>query len=777
MKQKINLNAVNQCPKGTNLYAEGDNIYSIALLIKGRVQIHHMGAKYEAYSGTFLAINDVLQGKYQSTYTALENSIFYVFAIDYKDDLDNILSINKDYHGFIIASLNKAIYEIDNIYQGLLRNSHRLYDFLTNQYNFYSESASKLGYTVKRPQWVDEISDLESDMESERGKINYYRECAGIPIDVIKSYYSHSNVVTLYQMEDQIELINQLNEILKECTSKLLYMADCLINESDSCLFGIMASYALEIVNADGNSSELMESMDCIIEEVNNIEKFFVSKLGSSFVVNKKRLEETYNLLLTGTKNKEMSAQTYLKYSVDEAERVIEELVDSYQQILDYSGIENDKALELKLHMLDFVNLKDRLSMDDNARTIRRKVTDGHYELYKAVFIKAYNNKKVPRIIDMFLQYGYADERLLTKEQILSLYFLKDDEVTDNVHIYNIKEWLTLIYEGQKEPSKNEFDQDYKEMLLSLKKRGKLTTAQIKEWNEDKDKKLDYEIQNMFRYNNRVASGQITIFVPVLHKDTLIISPDKSYITHQKVIENMEKVLDVDYSVFDREVLFVNKEKKIEKEYIIKRIYPDIILMPTVGSNVVMWQEITGKKRDSPGRFMLPIFCEANLFLNLVRVCGRFRWELCRTVEGMAWNDIKHKSLTSEYSDYIQFYKKNRDLSEERKEKIKLQIQKGRNNSREIFVIDYESWIMFESKGAIKLNKTVREILATYCPFSKVIREKLTMQPLFEEAYARYTRDRLKKTRETEGRQRLLMRDNIEITKELVDTLNYYKET
>lgn len=777
MKQKINLNAVNQCKKGTTIYTEGESLYSIAFLIKGRVQVHHMGAKYEAGSGTFFAINDVFTGAYQSRYTAIEDLVFYVFAVDYKEDLENILNINKDYHGFIIASLNRAVFELDNIYQGILRQGRSLYSFLTDQYKFYSESASRLGYTVKRPQWVDEIGDFESDIEPDRGKISYYRECASIPIDVVKSYYSHSNIITMYQMEDQIELINQLNEILKEYAATLFYMTDCLINESESCLFSLVASYAIEIVNADGNSAELMEAMDNIIDMINKIKKFSDKNLGSHFKINRKRLEETYNLLLTGTKNKEMSAQTYLKYSVDEAERVIKELDDSYGQIIKYSGIEEEKAREMQEHMLDFVNLKDRLSIDDNARAVRKKVTDGHYELYKAVFIKAYHNKNIPRIIDMFLKYGYADERLLDKEQILSLYFLKEEEKDDSMQVYNIKEWLTLIYEGKKEPSKNEFDQDYNEMLLSLKKRGKLTASQIKEWNEDKEKRLDYEIQNMFRYNNRTTSGQITTFIPVLHKDKLLINPEKSLLTYKKIKENIEKVMEIDYSIFDRELMYVNKKKNIEKEYIIKRIYPDIILMPTVGSNSIMWQEITGKKRDTSGRFMLPIFCEVNLFLALVRVCGRFRWELCRTIEGMAWNDIRHKSLTSEYSDYLQFYRKNRDLSEERREKVKLQIQKGRNNSREIFVFDYEDWVMYEAKGAIKLNKVVRGILATYCPFAKTIREKLLLQPMFEEAYARYNRNRLKKIRETEGRHRLLKRDNIEITKELEDTLNYYKET
>ncbi|TAH72791.1 MAG: cyclic nucleotide-binding domain-containing protein [Anaerolineaceae bacterium] len=777
LKQKINLNAVNQYPKGDNIYTEGEPISSIALVIKGRVQISHDGARYVMGPGAFLAVNDVFHGEYQSTYRALEESAVYLFAVDHKDDLENILSINKDYNGFIIMSLNRVINELGKLYKDILKHGHGLYSFLTDRFKFYFESASKLGYAARKPKWVEELVEFEGYVVPDLDKINYYTESADIPIDVLKSYYSYSIIMTVIQMQDQIDLINQLNEILKEYSAKLFTMAEYLINETENSLFGLFATYAIEVVNADGNSSELMDNMDSIIEEINRTEKFFTNRLGKKININRKRMEEAYHLLITGTKDKEMSIQTYLKYSVEDAEKVIRELGGSFNQILDYSGIEIDKAKKMKNTMQDFVNIKDRLSMDDNARKIRKQLTDEYYELYKFVFLKAYNDNDVPRIVDMFLDYGYADERLLTNEQLLSLYFLKDEDEAGNINVYSIKEWLKLIYEGKKEPSKNEFDLEYQEMLTSLKNKGQLTDRQVKEYALDMERKLDYEIQNMFRFNNRTTNGQISTFTPVLHKDMLYGQLDKSFITPRIVTEAFNKLLEIDHSVFDRETLYVNKERNIEKEYIIERIYPDIILMPTVGINGIMWQDITGKKRNSPGRFMFPIFSEANLFLNVVKVCGRFRWEICRTIEGTAWNDIKVKSLTSEYSDYLQFYKKNRDLSEERKERIKYQIQKGRNNSREIFVIDYEAWINYEARGAIKLNKLVREIMATYCPFSKKLREQLGIQPIFEEAYAKFNRNRLKKIRETEGRHRLLQKDSIELTKELVDTLTYYQET
>jgi len=515
--------------------------------------------------------------------------------------------------------------------------------------------------------------------------------------------------------------------------------------------------------------------LDKMFDNLSEVETFFENRLGRSLNIDRKHIEEIYRLINTGTKDRDMSVQAYIKYSVEETEKALEDLKDSYRQILDYSEIDEDRANQMQNVMLDFINLKDRLSTDDYARKVRKQLSDMHYELYKAVFLKAYHDKNVPKIIDMFLKYGYADERLLTKEQLLSLYFLEDEEASCNV--YNIKQWLTLIYEGKKEPSKNEFDQEYTEMLISMKSRGMITEGQFKEYCSDNERKLEYEIQNLLRYNNRITSGHITTFVPVLHRDVLTNMPDKSVLTPGKIKEVLDRIMEIDFSVFDWEVLYVDKAKNIEKEYIIKRVFPDIILMPTVGTNAVMWQDISGRKRGTPARFIFPVLFDADLYLNMVKLCGRFRWEMCRTIEGIAWNDIKYKSLTSEYSDYIQFYKKNKNLSEEKKEKIKLQIQKGRNNSREIFVIDYETWINFESTGAIKLNKLAREILATYCPFSKKIRDQLTIQPVFEEAFARFNKNRLKKIKELEGRYRMLQKDNIQPTEEMIDTLNYYKET
>ncbi len=774
---KMNLNAVNQFSKGSEFYTEGELVFSVAMIIKGRVLIHNKGAKIVMSSGAFLGINDLYSGRYLSTYTALDDLMIYVYPVNRIEELEVVLSSNKDYHGFMVASFYKMIYELEQIHQGLIKNGSELYDFLKSTYKNYLTLATRWGYKARISDRIAGLVPLDSDLELISDRINYYMECRNLPLDAVKMFFSYGNAITLYQIEDEVNIVNQQLADLKELADEYTAMAECLINESETCLFKLIAEISVEVAGSNGGGDDMLDIMDGIIEEINKAELFTEKMLGKKLKISRKKMEEVYHLLLTGNKGKEISTEALLKYSKEDSMKVLAELSNSFKTILDFAGISGEKAEEMELTLLDYVNLRDKLSTDDSARAIRRKITENHYEIYKPIFIKAHREKKVPRVIDLFLKYGFADERLLTKEQLLSLYFLPEDEQTQGLcTVYDIKTWLTLIYEGKREPSKNEFDLEYTEYLTSLKKQGNLTEKEVIASLNDPNKKLEYEIQNMFRYNNRTTNGQITSFVPVLHKDLLASDFGRLFVTAAKVNETINSIMSIDYSVFDREVLYVNKEKNIVKEYIMKRVLPDIILMPNVGSNGVMWQEISGKRRDSSGRFLLPTFTDITIGTLLVRILGKYRWELCRTIEGPAWNDISHKSLTSEYCDYLQFYRKNKDLSEEKKEKIKSQIQKGRNNNREIFVIDYEHWINYEAIGALKLNKPVREILATHVPFAKEIREQIKSQPLFEEAMSRYYREKQKKVREIEGRYRLLQKDNIEVTPELLDTLNYHRD-
>ncbi len=212
----------------------------------------------------------------------------------------------------------------------------------------------------------------------------------------------------------------------------------------------------------------------------------------------------------------------------------------------------------------------------------------------------------------------------------------------------------------------------------------------------------------------------------------------------------------------------------MEKEYVMKKVYPDIILMPVYGTTGSMWQEIETRKRDTPGRFLFPALFEEGLEDVMIKMFGRFHWEYCRCEMGASWNSIQYPSLTSEFSDYIQYYRKNRALTEEKREKVKLQITRARNSLREIFVQDFTDWIRSESGGSIKLNKVSRAILATYCPMSKECRQVMDKNAALTEAMAKYRRELGKTIKDYELHMRHLEKEGVAIPKEMTETYRYY---
>jgi len=375
----------------------------------------------------------------------------------------------------------------------------------------------------------------------------------------------------------------------------------------------------------------------------------------------------------------------------------------------------------------------------------------------------------------LFLHYGFIDERLLDENQIeyiCKMFHTKNEKF--DCQIYTIPEWLKEIYEGRKEPSRNSFEQDYRDVLREQKRTGDITESQEKEYLEDGRRKVIFEIYNMFISNNKIVNGKLSTYVPILYKDEIFGSLDRLYLTKRNLYDAIIELEKKDFTIFNSEVLYSNPELKIEREQVIKHVYPDIIMMPVYGTASSMWQEITGKKRDTPGRFIFPTITETEVDKLVTKAFGRFHWEYCRCEQGVFWNNIQYKSLTSEYMDYIQYYRKNHELSEEKREKIKLQILRARNNSREIFLSDYELWIYNESKSAIKLNKVSRAILATYCPFSKEIREYLKTNAAIAEAMTRQQRAFAEQSKLWDMRIKRRENNGLKVPDEFYDTYNYY---
>ncbi len=500
----------------------------------------------------------------------------------------------------------------------------------------------------------------------------------------------------------------------------------------------------------------------------------YIDRIGKEIVKYHEYLQEFSRI--SAAFNMHISALKSKKSAMEQGDGDMPPLEHLLDRILMYAQVEPEQAQEFKALMASYKKFSDRGASSDDIRSIRRKIAKEFYPIYEGAFLHYLKDPAVPPETMMFLMFGVMDEELLKEEQLRRLYgFAVAHRKDPDGRILTIPEWLEKIYRLEVDPSRNEFDMDYPSYLRDCRMNGDITEQQEQSLLDDREHRLHFEINNLFTLGNRMTFGRISSFFPVMDDVNILTPLDRGYMSQQVVREAFGSVRECDYSIFYRNDVYSNPDQNVTQIPIHKEVLPYVILMPNVGNRCVLWQEIEGKKRTSPGRMLMPIFLAADLMDSVVRLCGEFRWEMCKTEQGVHWNDLSDPSLTAEYSDYLQFYKKNSMLSGDYKERIKRQLQKMNNNFKNVFVVDYHSYMKFESKGALRLNKVTREILFKYCPLSGESLNILGSNPQYEQLIAKHRNHQNQAQRPIIVTIKRFDKEQIPRPKELMDEIEYLK--
>ncbi len=763
----------NVIPKGTVIFSEKEPVSCMCAVLAGRVSCSNDYLKIPIVKGGFVGAMDIVSGRYMFEYTAEEDTILFPFEAKDVNALKTVFaSLNKDYRGLVIGSGAKFITDMMKIRAKYIELSGKLYNTLIESYEKYNDACRNGGMPAEEFSDIEDIRELPEEEVLDEATIARFTELNAVPSNVLSAFYGNAIEMT---MEQIIRLSKGISELSVATERAGNYVHDYYLtvyNDGEKNLLNACVTLSKDLDKAgraDKSLSKLCETLSSLFRECEDIALFC---MGASRPVNRDRLEKILVSLESGEEVEESEGASAVA-----DEDLYRSLRNSMKAIITFGKVDKKIAQSFEESVNAFIDSKDRFSTEDAGRQMRRKVAEHFYDIYLKVFETSIGVKALPKPVELFLNFGYVDERLITKEQAIELCKLNlSTKKKYCCNLYTLPEWLTAVYTGKREPSKNEFDLEYNETLREMKKMHEIDDEEEKRRLKNPTLRLEFEVKNMFKLNQRVVNGQPSVFVPILCSEQMTNGPMKAVVTKDRIGQLVNKYRDLDIGVFRREQMYANAELGIEKEIIQLEVFPDIVLMPAYGTNASMWQEISCKKRDSSGRFLFPAMLDGSLDDLVIRILGRFRWELCRTMQGTAWNNIQFKSLTSEFSDYIQFYKKNRDLSDEKKEKIKTQLVKGKNNAREVFVQDYEQWLKSESQGGQKLNKTSRDILALYCPFDVETRKKLETQPAFADAIARYNREAQKKAHELELRHHNITKKGTEVPAVMLDTLKFYKE-
>ena len=136
MKEKVKLteNAMNSIENGTVLYEKDTEVDSIALLVKGRVEMKADGICMVLGTGNFLGACDIVKGMHRFTYMAKDDCSVFVIPVQGMSNIEHILQEKPDYRGLLVTSLNYFLLELQKQLQHLHTENQNLCQFIREKY-------------------------------------------------------------------------------------------------------------------------------------------------------------------------------------------------------------------------------------------------------------------------------------------------------------------------------------------------------------------------------------------------------------------------------------------------------------------------------------------------------------------------------------------------------------------------------------------------------------------------------------------------------------------
>ncbi|MCR4755556.1 MAG: hypothetical protein K5868_08490 [Lachnospiraceae bacterium] len=694
-----------------------DTFYVIA---DGTVDARVGSQNYPLKKGDIVGILDITSPEHTCAYIASSDATLIPYPFGDTKGLIAMMNKQEDLRKLMVNSLNRNICGIIAAYNEDYKKCMDLHAYLCDLQKKYHEIAGSFHLTPKTLPFVDELTEFKFDEEMPFWMGDFYASLRKLVKDLSPSM---STGLVYGYLDRSGQDINNILALETGLKTAMETFSSYMINEDYIDFYDLYCDLCLRVASNGDDTSVIMGMTDEIIDKVWGLglcDKPFIDTRVETF-------------------KSKINTRSTVKATLSSDDTAIQaSLADSMTVILNFADPDPKVASEFRKAIEEFKKVPDRSSTEKAVDTLRRSITKLFYEVYECAVKNAINNDDVPVIVKMFLNFGYVDYKLCGEDNSLALYHIAE---TFHGHkeqgIYTPLEWFQAIYNGEKQPSRNEFDQDYSQYLRSLIKEGRLTRDKEAALADNVDEKLNFELKNMFPTVNKITFGRIFGYCPILLDDNIMRTPEDILMTPAKIIETLNKICSIDYSAFYHEFIFEDTKIGV-KDTVMTDIRPDVILMPNAGSRGAMWQEIEGMNRKTPGRFVISSLYVENVEKAFIRMTGEFRWEMCKREQGARWNDVSSHSLTSEYCDYAQFFAKNRDLSYDAKEKIKENLKKCKNSFKELFLYEYAIYMMYESAGSSRLNKVSRGIIFTFCPMGKDIREKISKNATFDECLSRH---------------------------------------
>jgi len=748
--------------QGAVLFSEGEPLNRLYIIANGEVEAPFYGLSFWLEKTDVIGLCDLATGIHSHTYSALSKTT--VFSYPYEDygTLEALIRGNADTAYFMLSSMCRQISEFLHYRAKLKQEVERTYALVSELYPDYARLCKTYAYTPKKLTGLSDVAPFSEPGLIDDWLQDYYMEIKETEPNAHKKFFYKKPGISMGFLRRCAEDVISVRQACKLYLEYIEEISALFLNADGFDLLALVTDLHLYSINIKGADEAITELISPLLALMSNMT-----------CIDPERYETRVNAYMDSLEEKRGASEMT---DAPAASGINQKLLDSMDTILTYSDCDEETGNNFRRNIQEYTAFSASDRTDDVASGVRRELTGLFYKIYKDVLIKSLNDPAPSTIIKMFLDFGYVDAELAGFENADYLYSIADSLKGDpDCHIYTISEWLGAIYHGSVEPSLSEFEMDYPAYIRELKTTQKLDDKEVKRLLEDREEKLRFELENAFPVLNRVTFGKPTRFCPVFADHNVQRKLDSLLVAPEKVREYLDEIRSIDFSAYYRETAFTDAQHGIKDETINVEVLPNIVLMPNVGMRASMWQDIEGRLRTTPARMFMPVFLDGDLKAMLIRLTGEFRWEICKRIQGARWNDVTDPSLTSLFSDYLQFYMNNRNLSMETMLAIRNELSSARNNFKTVFVSNYAIWLLNESKGAARLNKTAQTIFVSFCPFPAKIREQLINNPRYSELLNRYNNKQQQRIKRLSNLKQQVSQRGKGVPQEILDEIEFAK--
>ncbi|MBN2510748.1 MAG: cyclic nucleotide-binding domain-containing protein [Spirochaetales bacterium] len=446
------------------------------------------------------------------------------------------------------------------------------------------------------------------------------------------------------------------------------------------------------------------------------------------------------------------AAHSDLDTGMQKAEPSLAKYEGLLDKLIDFAGMNDAFREEMHSNLRIFKSWPDKSETGSAKTQIRNTLNTHFWKLYKTCFLKVIDTDLKGFIPGILLHFGLLDETLVSKDELMFIdrAYSRNFYSDESIPVMTLPYFLEKVYKSEVHPSMTEMGESFRNVLKSQEKYSPSQKAKATLYQDTAEDRVKFEIDKIAADTSKLLFGSKQKAVPFLFSEGFLYDMSRELIDPEKLLPVLEEYHKRDFSVFYREVVL---RHTYGTDIIKKEVAPQFVLFPGAGSRCMLWQELDGVRKDTPGRVFFPLFFHGDINESVLHVFAQFRWELQKVIAGVKWTDPVEGGLVGTYYDYINFYKRNPKLTPQAKADLREFIQKTKSD-KDRFVHDYSVWLNYEYEGRLRMNPVAREIFYRFCPFPQEVRKEMAAKPLFGDLDMKYKNRIRKETLRAETRKK-----------------------